>query len=240
MNSETQIKILVVDDDIKLCKLLCQYLDKQGFAVSYVADGESMDAYFSKSSADLIILDLMLPGENGLSIIKRLNNNLPIPIIMLSASGEDIDRIIGLEMGADDYLAKPFNPRELLARIRSVLRRRPNPLSAPTEESSDLYRFGLYQFNTENQTLLRNDEPVTLTSGELSLLEIFIANPKQVLSRDTLLEKLKGYDCAPFDRSIDVRIMRLRQKIEPDTTTPIYIQTVWGEGYKFIPGEICA
>jgi len=240
LNSKIQIKILVVDDDIKLCKLLCQYLDKQGFAVSCVNDGTSMDAYLSKSFVDLIILDLMLPGENGLSIIKRLNNKLSIPIIMLSASGEDIDRIIGLEMGADDYLAKPFNPRELLARIRSVLRRQQSPLSAPTEESSGLYRFGSYQFNTNNQTLLRNDEPVTLTSGELSLLEIFIANPKQVLSRDTLLEKLKGYDCAPFDRSIDVRIMRLRQKIEPDTTTPIYIQTVWGEGYKFIPGEICA
>jgi len=237
LNSETQSKILVVDDDIKLCKLLCQYLDKQGFLVSCVEDGESMDAHLSKSSADLIILDLMLPGENGLSIIKRLNN-LPVPIIMLSASGEDIDRIIGLEMGADDYLAKPFNPRELLARIRSVLRRPPQ-LSAPAEESSDLYRFGCYQFNTNNQTLLRNGEPITLTSGELSLLEIFIANPKQVLSRDTLLEKLKGYDCAPFDRSIDVRIMRLRQKIETDTSTPLYIQTVWGEGYKFIPGEVC-
>lgn len=238
MNSATQIKILVVDDDIKLCKLLCQYLNKQGFAVICVEDGASMDAYLSKSSADLIILDLMLPGENGLSIIKRLNSSLPIPIIMLSASGEDVDRIIGLEMGADDYLAKPFNPRELLARIRSVLRRQQGPLSAPTKESSALYRFGTFQFNTDNQTLLRNGDSVTLTNGELSLLEIFIANPKQVLSRDTLLEKLKGYDCAPFDRSIDVRIMRLRQKIEPDTTTPVYIQTVWGEGYKFIPGEL--
>ena len=182
----------------------------------------------------------MLPGENGLSIIKRMHKKTPTPIIMLSASGEDVDRIIGLEMGADDYLAKPFNPRELLARIRSVLRRQQSPVSTSTQESSTSYRFGPYQFNTDNQTLQRNDELVTLTSGDVSLLKIFIANPKQVLSRDTLLEKLKGYDCAPFDRSIDVRIMRLRHKIEPDTTNPVYIQTVWGEGYKFIPGEVCA
>ncbi|MDF1582992.1 MAG: response regulator [Methyloprofundus sp.] len=240
MKSDTQIKILVVDDDLKLCKLLRQYLDKQGFSVNCAEDGVSMDTYLSKSSVDLIILDLMLPAENGLSIIKRLHSTSTTPVIMLSASGEDIDRIIGLEMGADDYLAKPFNPRELLARIRSVLRRQQSPLSLPSKKKSALYRFGPYQFNTANQMLLCNGKPVTLTSGELSLLEIFIANPKQVLSRDTLLEKLKGYDCAPFDRSIDVRIMRLRQKIEPDTSAPIYIQTVWGEGYKFIPGEVSA
>jgi len=237
LKSEQKSKILVVDDDQSLCNLLDQYLSNQGFLVSCVEDGKSMDTYLKQATADLIILDLMLPGENGLDIIKRLNNQLAIPIIMLSASGEDIDRIIGLEMGADDYLAKPFNPRELLARIRSVLRRQTTTNNTLEQK---VYQFGPYQFNSYEQSLLRNNQPVSLTSGDTSLLEIFIANPQQVLSRDTLLEKLKGYDCAPFDRSIDVRIMRLRQKIEPDTGRPIYIQTVWGEGYKFTPNQTSA
>jgi len=237
LKSEQKSKILVVDDDQALRNLLDQYLDNHGFLVNCVEDGKSMDAYLKKSTVDLIILDLMLPGENGLDIIKRLNNQLSTPIIMLSASGEDIDRIIGLEMGADDYLAKPFNPRELLARIRSVLRRQTAPSNTHEQE---VYQFGSYQFNRTKQSLLRDSQPVSLTSGDISLLEIFISNPQQVLSRDTLLENLKGYDCAPFDRSIDVRIMRLRQKIEPDTSNPVYIQTIWGEGYKFIPNQTSA
>jgi len=237
LKSEQKSKILVVDDDVELCNLLNQYLDSQGFSVNFVEDGKSMDAYLKQTTTDLIILDLMLPGENGLDIIKRLNSQRAIPIIMLSASGEDIDRIIGLEMGADDYLAKPFNPRELLARIRSVLRRQTPASSSKQEED---YHFGPYQFNSSKQRLLHDSQPISLTSGDISLLEIFITNPQQVLSRDTLLEKLKGYDCAPFDRSIDVRIMRLRQKIEPDTSNPVYIQTVWGEGYKFTPDQTIA
>jgi len=237
LKSEQKSKILVVDDDQALRNLLDQYLDNHGFLVNCVEDGKSMDAYLKKSTVDLIILDLMLPGENGLDIIKRLNNQLSTPIIMLSASGEDIDRILGLEMGADDYLAKPFNPRELLARIRSVLRRQTAPSNTHEQE---VYQFGSYQFNRTKQSLLRDSQPVSLTSGDISLLEIFISNPQQVLSRDTLLENLKGYDCAPFDRSIDVRIMRLRQKIEPDTSNPVYIQTIWGEGYKFIPNQTSA
>lgn len=177
---------------------------------------------------------------------------------MLSASAEDVDCIVGLEIGADDYLTKPFNPRELLARIHSVLRRQGGQENKSPEKykyirsairrQSDrkdieveghkhIHTFGPYVFNTNNQALYRNGEKVTLTSGELSLLNIFIENPKQVLSRDVLLEKLKGYDCAPFDRSIDVRIMRLRQKIEMNSTAPTYIQTVWGQGYKFEPNQ---
>ncbi len=240
MISEEKIKILIVDDDIPMCDLLCQYLDKQGFSVAAVEDGKSMDDYLSRGNVDLIILDLMLPGENGLSILKRLNSQTQIPVIMLSASGEDVDRIIGLEIGADDYLAKPFNPRELLARTRSVLRRHPPQKNNHIEDKSSCYIFGPYEFNTINQSLQYNGEPVALTTGELSLLAIFIENPNQVLSRDTLLEKLKGYDCAPFDRSIDVRIMRLRQKIEVETTAPKYIQTVWGQGYKFVPDSSTA
>ncbi|NOQ16470.1 MAG: response regulator [Methyloprofundus sp.] len=235
MENDKNIQLLVVDDDIGLCKLLCQYLTKQGYTVTSAEDGKSMDAHLSHSLPDLIILDLMLPGEDGLSIIKRLHNKMPIPIIMLSASGEDVDRIIGLEIGADDYLAKPFNPRELLARIRSVLRRQSPKALTDTTATKPSYAFGPYEFDIASQSLTQNSAKVTLTSGELSLLEIFIHQPNQVLTRDTLLEKLKGYDCAPFDRSIDVRIMRLRQKIEVDTNTPLYIQTVWGKGYKFVP-----
>jgi len=230
-----KIKILVVDDDPELCNLLCQYLDKQGFSVSSVENGSELDQYLSKSvEIDLIIMDLMLPGEDGLSIIKRLHGKIHTPIIMLSACGEDVDRIIGLEIGADDYLAKPFNPRELLARIRSVLRRG-SEQKVIQPENNNSYSFGPYIFNLNTQTLKRLDKKITLTCGEFSLLQIFVENPKQVLSRDNLLENLKGYDCAPFDRSIDVRIMRLRNKIETDTANPQYIHTVWGKGYQFIP-----
>ena len=234
MNSNNKTKILVVDDDLELCNLLCQYLEKQGFAVDSAEDGKAMDIYLEKSSPDLIILDLMLPGEDGLSIAKRLQINRQIPLIMLSACGEEVDRIIGLEVGADDYLAKPFNPRELLARIRSVLRRhKPLKNSGPGSEQTVL-SFGPYQLNTASQSLKRGTDDISITSGEFSLLKILLENPNRVLTRDTLLEKLKGYDCSPFDRSIDVRIMRLRQKIEADTASPQYIQTVWGQGYMFV------
>ena len=239
MSSKNKNKILVVDDDIELRNLLHQYLDKQGFAVVSVEDSKDMDAYLIKASPDLIILDLMLPGEDGLSITKRLNNNKNIPVIMLSACGEDIDRIIGLEVGADDYLAKPFNPRELLARIRSVLRRHSHEkIKVDQNKAHSFFRFGPFRLDTTSKILKRNDELISLTSGEFSLLEIFVENTNRVLSRDSLLEKLKGYDCGPFDRSIDVRIMRLRQKIETDTATPEYIQTVWGKGYMFVQSDL--
>ena len=234
MDSNIKSKILVVDDDLGLCDLLHQYLEKQGFSVDTVEDGKAMDVYLENSSPDLIILDLMLPGEDGLSIAKRLNISGQIPIIMLSACGEEVDRIIGLEVGADDYLAKPFSPRELLARIRSVLRSYTRAKSSESESEQLILTFGPYQLDTVSQTLKRGAEDISITSGEFSLLKIFLDNPNRVLSRDTLLEKLKGYGCAPFDRSIDVRIMRLRQKIEADSAAPQYIQTVWGEGYRFV------
>jgi DNA-binding response OmpR family regulator len=237
LETEKKIQIVIVDDDLEICQLLCQYLDQQGFSVTSVNDGTALDSSLDNVQPDLIILDLMLPGENGLSILKRIQKQEDIPIIMLSASAEDVDRIIGLELGADDYLAKPFNPRELLARIRSVLRRQGDRKEDNFKKNSSIHSFGLYSFNITNQVLHRENEKITLTSGELSLLNIFVENPNHVLTRDTLLEKLKGYDCAPFDRSIDVRIMRLRQKIEIDTTKPKYILTVWGQGYKFVPGQ---
>ncbi len=226
-------KILIVDDDEALCELLCQYLEKQGFVVDYVENGIAMDGYLEQATPELIILDLMMPGEDGLSIAKRLTSKKDIPIIMLSACGEDVDRILGLEMGADDYLAKPFNTRELLARIRSVLRRH-NPEKNKEDKEETIYTFGTNTLDMVSQTLRQNGKKVSLTQSEYSLLKLFLENPNRVLSRDTLLENLKGYECSPFDRSVDVRVARLRHKIETDTTDPKYIQTVWGQGYKFL------
>jgi two-component system phosphate regulon response regulator OmpR len=197
-----------------------------------------MDRFLSTHSTDLIILDLMLPGEDGLSIAKRLRNVRDTPIIMLSARGEEVDRIVGLEVGADDYLPKPFNPRELLARIRAVLRR-PTASSNPESDSSQqqTFSFGPFRLDTVTQELTRDEEKVSLTSGEFALLKIFLEHPNRVLSRDILVDMLKGFERSPYDRSIDVRVTRLRRKIETDPASPVYIHTVWGEGYRFSPGN---
>ncbi len=234
LNNISKNKILIVDDDEALCDLLHQYLEKQGFTVDSAENGVAMDHYLEQSIPSLIILDLMMPGEDGLSIAKRLASEQEIPIIMLSACGEDVDRILGLEMGADDYLAKPFNPRELLARIRSVLRRHHPKKDKENKEQTTVYKFGSNTLDTVSQTLKQNGKIISLTQSEYSLLKLFLEKPNRVLSRDTLLENLKGYEWSPFDRSIDVRITRLRHKIESDKTAPKYIQTVWGQGYKFL------
>jgi two-component system phosphate regulon response regulator OmpR len=230
-------RILIVDDDPALLELLERYLGEQGFAVAGVAYGEEMDRYLAESPVDLIILDLMLPGEDGLSIAKRLRVSGTTPILMLSARGDDVDRIVGLEVGADDYLAKPFNPRELLARLRAILRRRqPEAPATTAAEPAEIHSFGDFRLDTANCTLARGGEQVALTSGEYALLQIFVEHPNRVLSRDALVERLAGYERSPFDRSIDVRVTRLRRKIEADPSAPVFIQTVWGEGYRFSPG----
>ena len=230
------ISILVVDDDPELRELLGQYLSEQGYAVNGVESATGMDQFLAGNTPDLIILDLMLPGEDGLSIAKRLRGSHDIPIIMLSARGEEVDRIVGLEVGADDYLPKPFNPRELLARIRAVLRR---PAVAADADSPDeqLFEFGPFQLNLASCELTRQGQKVPLTSGEFALLGILVQHPNRVLSRDRLIDILKGFERSPYDRSIDVRITRLRRKIETDPASPVYIQTVWGEGYRFTPGS---
>ena len=232
MDSENQ-RLLIVDDDAGLRGLLTRYLAQEGYRVTAVPDGAAMDACLCKEQADLVILDLMLPGEDGLSIARRLRAESDVPIVILSARGEDVDRIVGLEVGADDYLAKPFNPRELLARIRAVLRRRTGTTAATSKKA--VYSFGPYRLETASQRLTRNGEEVALTSGEFTLLRIFVERPSRVLSRDTLLDLIKGYEHTPFDRSIDVRVARLRGKIEQDSKEPRYIRTVWGEGYLFAP-----
>jgi DNA-binding response OmpR family regulator len=226
--------LLVVDDDPEICELITMYLGEQGFEVASVGDGNSMDAWLARQTPDLVLLDLMLPGEDGLSIARRLRSEHNLPIIMVSARGEDIDRIVGLEVGADDYLPKPFNPRELLARIRAVLRR--GSVDADIGSATGpRYAFGPFVFEPEERLLFRDGEEVDLSRAEFDLLAVFIDRPNKVLSRDQILDCLKHYDRDPFDRSIDVRVTRLRHKIEDDPAEPRLIRTVWGVGYQFTP-----
>jgi len=231
--STERARLLVVDDDTELRELAQAYLTQQGYDVDTVADGAEMDAALATHRFDLIILDLMLPGEDGLSIAKRLKGQLNVPIIIVSAQGEDVDRIVGLEIGADDYIAKPFNPRELLARIRAVLRRAQNRRA--TSEPEKVTRFGPFELDINAHRLTRDGKAVALTSGEFDLLVILVAHPNKVLDRDRLLDLLTGAERSPFDRSIDVRVTRLRGKIEQNPSEPIYIRTIWGKGYMFCP-----
>lgn len=234
---ETQPKkILVVDDDHKLRDLVIRYLGGEGFNVSGVADGAAMDRHLERNAVDLIVLDLMLPGEDGLSIARRLRATGNTPIVILSARGDEIDRIVGLEVGADDYLPKPFNPRELLARIRAVLRRlETHPGDGSFPAAGQQYRFGDFVLDVLAHSLMRDGEAVDLTPGDFTLLEAFVSRPNRILTRDGLIELLKGYERSPYDRSIDVRVTRLRKKIEPDVEHPQYIRTIWGKGYMFTP-----
>ena len=230
----TQEHILVVDDDAGLRALLEQYLTGQGYTVTSAADGGEMDEALTRVTPDLVILDLMLPGEDGLSIARRLRASMALPIIMLSARGEDIDRIVGLEVGADDYLPKPFNPRELLARIRAVLRRKQaSPATAAV--ANNMASFGPFSLDLDAQRLLRDSEEIPITTAEFAILRIFVEHPNRVLTRDGLMDMIKGYERDPFDRSIDVRVTRLRRKIESDPANPVFIRTVWGQGYLFAP-----
>jgi len=226
-------RLLVVDDEPKIRQLLKKYLSQEGFIVEAVEDGSAMDRYLANHEVDLVILDLMLPGEDGLSIGRRLNHQSNMPIIILSARGEELDRIVGLEMGADDYLVKPFNPRELLARIRSVLRRYAQDNQSTSTATSHSLSFGPFCLDVEKHQLSRNQQDIPLTTGEFTLLRVFLEHANRVLNRDTLLEITKGYDHTPFDRSIDICVGRLRKKIETDPSEPVYLRTIWGAGYLF-------
>jgi len=232
-------KILIVDDDARIRDLLKRYLTQEGFEVLLAEDGKSLNRVMMRETADLIVLDLMMPGEDGLSICRRLRaaNDLT-PVIMLTAKGEDVDRIVGLEVGADDYLGKPFNPRELLARINAVLRRRPVPEvpGAPSVDN-EVVEFGAYRFDLGARTLHRQNEELTLTTGEFAMLKALVRHPRTPLSREKLAQLSRGREFEPFDRSLDVQISRLRKLIETDPANPRMIQTVWGVGYVFIPEE---
>ena len=230
---ERSDKILVVDDDPAMCELLAAYLGQNGLLVETAGDGQAMRRALAAGLPDAIVMDLMLPGEDGLALIRELRGHSMLPILMLSARGEEVDRVIGLEVGADDYLAKPFSPRELLARLHALLRRSQARAEPPTAESRDL--FGPYRIDRLSRRLLRDQTDVELSDAEFDLLLALVERPGRILGRDFLVELLKGYDRDPFDRSIDNRVARLRRKIEPDTQRPIYIRTVRGEGYLFNP-----
>lgn len=222
--------ILVVDDDPEIRELLAHFLRGHGFRVSLAEDGEAMFGQLQSGDPDLIVLDLMLPGEDGLSLCRRLSANHAVPIIMLTAVAEEADRIVGLEMGADDYLSKPFNPRELLARIRAVLRRAGQVVGG----RGQLVSFPGWQLDLGRRELKREDGTlVPLSAGEFRLLQVLAENPQQVLSRDFLLDRTHGRDSGPYDRSVDIQLSRLRRKVEDDPKEPRIIKTVRSGGYMF-------
>jgi DNA-binding response OmpR family regulator len=224
-------RILVVDDDPALRELLSAYLADNGFKVDLAADGTEMRRAIDQAMPDAIVLDLMLPGEDGLALTRGLRARSMVPILMLSARGEEIDRVVGLEVGADDYLAKPFSPREMLARLRALLRR--SQSVEHTQTAKERHLFGPYLLELASRRLLRDGIDIGLSGAEFDLLKVFVERPNRVLSRDMLLELLKGYEREPFDRTVDIRVGRLRRKIEPDPANPVYIRTVRGEGYLF-------
>jgi len=226
--------ILVVDDDTEIRSLLHEYLQKQGYRVTAVADGKGLRTAVATSHPDLIILDLMLPGEDGLTLCRDLRAKSEIPIIMLTARGDETDRIVGLELGADDYVAKPFSPRELLARIKSVLRRaRALPENLKTEESG-VFCFAGWTLDAATRNLTSPQGVVVALSGtDFRLLKIFVDHPNRVLTRDQLIDLMLSRDAGPYDRAIDVQVSRLRQRLGEDAKEPAIIKTVRGQGYVF-------
>ena len=233
---DTLDHLLVVDDDRDIRELLTDYLTRNGFRATAVADGRAMREALAAHAFDLVILDVMLPGEDGLTLCRELRARSNLPILMLTARGDDLDRIVGLEMGADDYLPKPFNPRELLARIQAVLRRRPPAIpGAPTSGERTTVSFGDVCVDLATRSLKRGEETIALTTGEFSVLKALLEHPRQPQSRERLMTLARGREQGPYDRAIDVQISRLRKLVEPDPGTPRYLQTVWGFGYVFVP-----
>jgi two-component system, OmpR family, phosphate regulon response regulator OmpR len=238
MADEASPHILLVDDDLRLRGLLETYLKREGFEVAAAGNAEQMERVLRDSPIDLMVLDLMLPGRSGLDICRELRAaQNPLPVIMLTAKGDDVDRILGLELGADDYLPKPCNPRELAARIRAVLRRRQTaPRGAPVSDAQPVL-FGPFRLHPASRVLEKSGQPVSLTTGEFAVLLALLTHPGETLSRERLLTLARGRNRSAFDRSIDVAVSRLRRIIEPDPQAPRYLQTVWGAGYVFVPDE---
>jgi len=228
--------ILLVDDDREIRDLVSRLLERHGFAVLTAKDAREMATTLSRAKPDLLILDVMLPGKDGLQICREVREESHVPILMLTAMGEEADRVVGLEMGADDYLAKPFSPRELLARVRALLRRVDymKASATPQRNASRVMKFAGWKLDLGRRRLESPDGLlVNLTSGEFEMLVAFVEHPQRVLSRDQLLDLTRGRDSSPFDRSIDVQVSRLRRKIEPDPKLPSMIVTVRGDGYEF-------
>lgn len=236
--TQEQQKVLVVDDDARLRTLLQRFLEEQGYMVKAVADAEQMDRALSRELYSLMVLDLMLPGEDGLSICQRLRESesyAHLPIIMLTAKGDDNDRISGLEAGADDYLPKPFNPRELVARIKAVMRRQVKELPGAPSQKEETVEFGPYSLDLSTRTLKKNGETMSLTTGEFAVMKALVQHPREPLTRDKLMNLARGREWSAMERSIDVQVSRLRRLIEDDPSNARYIQTVWGVGYVFVP-----
>jgi len=230
MTSEHHKKLLVVDDDQEIRELLAVYLQKNGFSVTVAAEGNAMRQSLVATQYDLIVLDIMLPGDDGFVLCQEIRAQSNIPIIMLTAGSDETDRIIGLELGADDYVGKPFNPRELLARIKAVLRRFDETKNKV--QPVDTLRFGAFSLHTTNRELqYQDDPPESLNGADFNLLSLFLSRPGEVLSRDDLSLHLRGRDSSPFDRSIDVQISRLRSRLRDDGKSPQMIKTVRGAGY---------
>jgi two-component system, OmpR family, response regulator len=224
--------ILVVDDDRDIRTLLSDYLQKNGYRVTAVAEGKGMRRALDQTHVDLIVLDLMLPGEDGLKLCRDLRTTSQIPVLMLTALGEEIDRVLGLEVGADDYLPKPFSPRELVGRIKAILRRTAHMPRDPDLRQASGYTFGDWQLDNTTRTLTHSDGTQTALSGaEFRLLSVLLSHATRVLSRAQLMELVRGRELDPFDRSIDVRISRLRQTLRDDARAPRIIKTIYGEGY---------
>lgn len=228
-------RVLIIEDDDKIRKLLREYLEGNGFDVMTLSHGNNALDFINTESPDIVILDIMLPGKDGLEVLKEIRQHSSIPVIMLTAKGEDADRIVGLELGADDYLPKPFNPRELLARMKAVMRRSfqdRNTEAVPVEDY--LIRAGGIVLNKAKQTVLLGDEEIELSSTEYKILEVLMSKPNVILNRDQIMSYARGRDFMAFDRSIDVHISKLRSKLENDPRSPKRIKTIWGSGYMFV------
>jgi len=228
-------KVLIVDDDNKLRKLLKEYLEGYGYQVRTLSDGLDVLKKLQEDSSDIVILDVMMPKKNGLEVLQDIRRESKVPVIMLTAKGEDADRIVGLEMGADDYLPKPFNPRELLARIKAVMRRVAPDEEREFERDEGLQiRAGGLVLNKANQTIVVEGNEMELSSTEYKILKALMKRPNTILSRDQLMNLARGRDFMAFDRSIDVHISKLRAKVEIDPSSPKRIKTIWGTGYMFV------
>lgn len=232
--------VLVVDDDVSIREMLAEYFGSHGFVVAQAEDGTSMRAELERAAPDVVLLDLRLPREDGLTLARYLREHYDVGIIMVTGSGEVVDRIVGLEVGADDYVTKPFDPRELLARVKSVLRRtqsRPAEAAVPPSRESERVRFGRCRLDLASHQLFDADgQDIPITSMEFDLLKVFAEHPGKALSRDRILTLTKNREWDPYDRSIDIRIARLRRKIETDPENPHIIRTVRGVGYMFVQG----